>query len=193
MTPKEVLTVGLGRPNLHPAVEHYGTQPPGAHDERHLHQRRVCHYMAGNGDERTNCRWYSRPLYEVAQEWVETSDPKAFAVIFHASYFTGVWIVQEFLLARRVRMLLSNLWLNGGERQAKLAEWIPKYAFELLFTRAASANNSSYVPLYDLDEFLLYYSDNKCEIHRTWSMVCWALLDQKSGYKLTTQRFRSRC
>jgi hypothetical protein len=149
--------------------------------------------MAGNGDERTNCRWDSRPLYEVAQEWVETSDPKAFAVIFHASYFTGVWIVQEFLLARRVRMLLSNMWLNGGERQAKLAEWIPKYAFELLFTRAASANNSSYVPLYDLDEFLLYYSDNKCEIHGTWSMVCWALLDQKNECKLTTQSFRSRC
>ncbi|CAN9385435.1 unnamed protein product [Alternaria alternata] len=125
----------------------------------------------GNGDERTNCRWDSRPLYEVAKEWVETSDPKAFAVILHASYFTRVWIVQEFLLARRVRMLLGNMWLDGGERQAKLAvatgnplaEWIPRYSFELLLNRAASAKNSGYVPLYGLDKFLLDYSDNKCE------------------------------
>ncbi len=109
-------------------------------------------------------------MYEVGRDWVEMSDPKAFAAIFHADYFTRVWVIQEFILAQRVRMLLGNMWVDGGERQANLAvatgnplaAWIPTNSFNLLLNRAASCRNSDYVPLHSLQEVLVEFNNNRC-------------------------------
>jgi hypothetical protein len=52
-----------------------------------------------------------RTMYETAKDYRETKDTSTLGVILRNDYFSRVWVVQEFLLAKRVRILVKDVWL----------------------------------------------------------------------------------
>ncbi|KAH6881551.1 heterokaryon incompatibility protein-domain-containing protein [Alternaria rosae] len=61
-------------------------------------------------------------MYDAAGVWKHVGEPAALAYVLHNEYFTRIWIVQEFILARQIRVLVKDIWLvddtRGWERRA---------------------------------------------------------------------------
>ncbi|KAI4658283.1 uncharacterized protein J4E79_007265 [Alternaria viburni] len=55
-------------------------------------------------------------MYDAACVWKDTGDPVALAYILHNEYFRRLWIVQEFILARQIRVLVKGVWLVNDTR-----------------------------------------------------------------------------
>lgn len=68
----------------------------------------------GNGDETVQCRnWYTCTTYEAAKRFAKASNPSNLLAILQNKYFGRLWIIQEFLLARHVRLLVRDQWVFG--------------------------------------------------------------------------------
>jgi hypothetical protein len=52
--------------------------------------------------------------YDAARAWANDGKPAALAYVLHSGYFERLWIVQEFVLARVIRILVRDIWLLNG-------------------------------------------------------------------------------
>jgi hypothetical protein len=57
-----------------------------------------------------------RTMYEAGIDYRNYRDTRALGVVLRNDYFSRVWVVQEFLLAKRFRILIRDVWmLNSGD------------------------------------------------------------------------------
>jgi len=56
-------------------------------------------------------------MYDAACVWRDAKEPAAFAYILHTKYFTRLWIIQEFILAAQIRILVRDVWLVDDKRE----------------------------------------------------------------------------
>jgi len=55
-------------------------------------------------------------MYDAACAWKDVGEQAALAYILHNEYFGRLWIVQEFILARQIRVLVKGVWLVNDTR-----------------------------------------------------------------------------
>ena len=55
--------------------------------------------------------------YHAARVWKDAGNLAALAYILHNEYFARLWIVQEFILARQIRILVKDVWLMDDTRR----------------------------------------------------------------------------
>lgn len=122
----------------------------------------------GEGYERY--RGDARSLYEAATEFKNNSDPSALTVILQNHYFSRLWIVQEFLSAQRLRILIRNQWIPESslknfddDHPRHLRSRLRQVTVYLMLTRTGVDGG---VKWQDLRGALTKFSHNACEDSR---------------------------
>lgn len=56
-------------------------------------------------------------MNDAACVWRDAREPAAFAYVLHNEYFKRLWIIQEFILANQIRILVGDVWLVDDTRE----------------------------------------------------------------------------
>lgn len=124
----------------------------------------------GNGDnpvtmegDRFNSR-KARTAYQAAKAYKRTSKKGDLVIALQNEYFGGLWVVQEFLLARHVRLLIKDEWVLDNENISALPNphtftGIDDISLALWFMLSDRSRNQ--YPQ-DLERVIQSYSKNAC-------------------------------
>jgi hypothetical protein len=118
----------------------------------------------GIGDERPRNTENYVTTYEAAKHWKETSDPWALSRALQNEYFERLWVVQEFALAPRVRLLIKDVWIFGD---SNIEEFDPQLLLDIQMKLPADTLRFFEIRakgrLHDLSYVLTNFGDNACE------------------------------
>jgi hypothetical protein len=104
-----------------------------------------------------------RTLYEATKDYISNEhvrfDPLALSTILHDEYFDRLWVVQEFILAKKTCILVKDAWLPGLEH-----DWQNKIKKDLKATRTLHLLMGAYKSLgaaqmLDTKQYTHYHAD----------------------------------
>jgi len=108
-------------------------------------------------------------VYDAACVWRDFREPAALAYVIHDEYFTRLWIVQEFILARQIRILVKDVWLiddtHGGEYRSEplddyLRRFVPRRAHSVIY-KSSLRRTGEFIHL-DLATVLVNHMGSEC-------------------------------
>jgi hypothetical protein len=110
---------------------------------------------------------YAGTEYEAAQDYIKTMNMDTFAATTQNPYFRRLWVVQEFLLAKQIRMLVKDTWLyvedDSREHQLDyqyMRSNVQYGAYYLIYQRRLSIEG---LRTHALRNLLIWFSSNECE------------------------------
>ncbi|KAH7407098.1 heterokaryon incompatibility protein-domain-containing protein [Phaeosphaeria sp. MPI-PUGE-AT-0046c] len=124
----------------------------------------------GFGERRVEAKrhaQYGGTEYEAAHDYKRTGDLKFFKVLLYNEYFQRLWVAQEFVLARRVRILVKDVWLYDEVKAdaeldlAQLRSESPASAYRMFQRRLQCTLRD--VRLDTLEQTLGHFSTGDCE------------------------------
>ena len=107
--------------------------------------------------------------YDAACVWKDSGEPMALAYVLHNEYFRRLWIIQEFILARQIRILVKDVWLiddthGRGYRSETLNDYIrrsvPRRAYRII-CKSSLRRTGEFIHL-DILAALVNYTGSKC-------------------------------
>jgi len=121
-----------------------------------------------DGVDAHGCNMFKN-TYDAACVWKDSGDPVALAYILHSEYFRRLWIVQEFILARQIRVLVKGVWLANDTRGWEcrfgtldhcLQRSVPKSAYNII-CKSSLRRTGEFIHL-DIFAALDRYVGNEC-------------------------------
>ena len=111
--------------------------------------------------------------HDAACAWKDRAEVKGFSYVLYNEYFQRLWIVQEFILARHIRILVKDVWLVNDTREWEyrvgtlnhyLLRSIPVYSYQII-CKSSLGRIGRFIHL-DIFAALDTYMENKCADQR---------------------------
>lgn len=136
------------RPNLWLWTDQISIEQANVDERSHQVQMMSEIYLAadsviawlGDGSHPIGPRHYRQTEYDIAKQYKRHRHPGDLAVLLRNKYFGRLWIVQEFLLAERIRVLVRDIWILGNSDDffdiaTRFEHPLPEHAKTLLTAR----------------------------------------------------------
>ena len=133
----------------------------------------------GDGSEKPNShtKWLAEGgydkfenTYDAACVWRDTAEIAAFTYVLHNKYFRRLWIVQEFILAKQIRILVKDVWLVDDTRRPEcqsetfydyIRQNVPASVYRIM-CNSSLRRTGGFIHLGILDALDRYVVGNEC-------------------------------